>query len=495
MQLLIDPKKQQALTQLISECEQKQQPDQSDASEGGKEPSSENPSKTDTLERVTSKEVKAIYHLFKKPHWGRCWVIQEFCLARQATFVCGDKVVDEDTLVGASMLALSIADDADRAYQVLAADGLVTLFKARSDFQEQMPDFDMVKMLWDFKAWLATDPRDKVYALLGLVSEHDRTRLGIVPDYTLGVAECFRRASTALLIHRQNLDSLVTETSTRTLPASPTGTPQGQSAAQPLPSWACNWGCSETKVYQLPLGSTRSRDEKDKPAEFKPFAASGDCSSYDARMKDADTLVLSGFTVDKLKHVGEALLVPDVMYGSVTSAIPEKGLFRSFKDVVVGFGDYFDTIIDWIALALDSGAAYPTGEDRERVLCETLIASHIPDGADKTFEFFKHWRRILSLPKSAKVRAKRVGLHRLHGVYASSIALAGILSAATSDVTAGDQIFSSLMQTSISRRLGVTEKGYLALVSGMARPGDSVVLCKGGKLPFVMREVDQRGQW
>jgi hypothetical protein len=445
-----------------------------------KDGKSNGPTQGGELDNVTDEELLALYRLLKRPYWSRCWVIQEFCLASEATLVCGNRSIKSESFFTGLLLALLLSSDGPqgRSSHLLVAGGGVFLMTARHEFRQKPETFGVLEMLWNFRSSLATDPRDKVYALLGLLSDEDRGRFGVLPDYELTTAECYIRAAASLLIHRENLDSLTTDRTSNS------------HAAMNLPSWVSDWGNSDVGHGGLPLGSRElSNTAEGETYILRPFSASRNCGKYTASLKDPRTLALSGFVTDKLTHITEAIHVPNTEFGSINQRSSTTTQFLKLcKALFVGLGQYFDTLVEWEKLAL-SEPKYPTGEDPLMVFCETLVASNMPGGKDHTFASFMRWRSLLRGPKKL-AHAKAFGLHKLPSLYAPAVALAGMGSARHN---MGDRTFLSSTEVTISRRLARTEKGYLALVPELSRTGDYIALFRGGKMPFVIRERGK--QW
>ena len=79
----------------------------------------------------------------------------------------------------------------------------------------------------------ATDPRDKVYALLSLAD--DREKLGIVPDYTKSVNEVYTDVTRIVLRTSGRLDLLCVNTNSERL----------------IPSWASDWSLGSSRPKSL----------------------------------------------------------------------------------------------------------------------------------------------------------------------------------------------------------------------------------------------------
>jgi hypothetical protein len=69
--------------------------------------------------------------------------------------------------------------------------------------QDQTRLATRVQLTWDFEA---TDPRDKIYALLGLCSESDTS--AIKPDYSISVAELYTAVARHFITKTKDLTPL-----------------------------------------------------------------------------------------------------------------------------------------------------------------------------------------------------------------------------------------------------------------------------------------------
>ena len=435
--------------------------------------------KSTELACATDEEIFAIYRLLARPYWGRCWVIQEFCLGTQVLVLCGDAAIGVNDLLFGIFVAILLTPDGKygKPGDFLVAGGSTPLMTARYEFKKNQSQLDILDLSQKFRQMQATDPRDKVYALLGILSEETRAKLAIEPDYKLTTAECYTRAAAAVLSCRGNLDSLAVVSR------------DAAHGAMGLPSWVHDWGgCGRKRGRQIPLGSLRPDGESasERPPKLRPFAASR-CPGFTVRLKDPNTLALSGLITDKLATVADTLRLP------AQGSEPNRTLtlvqsLKLSKDLFYGLGQVFETLVGWEKIAL-AEETYPTGEDPLRVFAETLGASQMPEGEESMFAGFQSWRRLLRGPKKlAHVRA--FGLHKLRGLYVLAMAFAGIKMNGGAEQS---WAFVSATDITLGRRLARTEKGFIALVPELSQPGDCVALLRGGKLPLMVRA--RGSQW
>ncbi|KAK0717578.1 heterokaryon incompatibility protein-domain-containing protein [Lasiosphaeria miniovina] len=192
-------------------------------------------------------------NLAKCPWWTRAWVLQELLLANKVAFAFGDRRVDGDMFVLVMHLAWGMRDSLllhDSPLLNAAKNAIVHNY-ARNHIPELNPRMlgtltmraipgrylgldHLLTMCYlgsygQDAAIHSTDPRDLIFALLGLAND----ALGIEINYALSAADVFNRASMAFL--RAGDGSFLV------LPrrlARPTAT---TAAIRGLESWAVNW--------------------------------------------------------------------------------------------------------------------------------------------------------------------------------------------------------------------------------------------------------------
>ncbi|KAH7881901.1 heterokaryon incompatibility protein-domain-containing protein [Phlebopus sp. FC_14] len=135
----------------------------------------------------------ALGHLLMRSWWRRVWIIQEIALARTARIFVGAHSIPWSVMHALLnelrrdwQWALHADVDRDIATVIRLASQSRSIFDILASFRavEQSPpprpaDLGaLMKITYQFKS---TDPRDKVYALLGLTDDHARTY--IQPDY------------------------------------------------------------------------------------------------------------------------------------------------------------------------------------------------------------------------------------------------------------------------------------------------------------------------
>jgi hypothetical protein len=173
-------------------------------------------------------EWKAIRRLFAREYWNRVWIIQEIAMASSIVVECGEDTICWSSVVridriwqtqrrsklsshGAWFEAVGKTDKGPlRAFSRTTGPQLLdSTRKQVSGRQKTQVGGDVVSTtLLDLiqTYWMshATDPKDQVYALVGLAS--DREILDINIDYTLNLSWVYRNLVEAVYNHTHTLD-------------------------------------------------------------------------------------------------------------------------------------------------------------------------------------------------------------------------------------------------------------------------------------------------
>ncbi|KAM0272911.1 hypothetical protein ACHAQH_008494 [Verticillium albo-atrum] len=183
-----------------------------------------------------------IQDVLHRDYWTRMWIIQEVTVPRHALIACGNATLPLplfNAALGVLWACKRTFRPALRRYRGFAAaidqqmlD--VRALNTRSDYHAGVsPSLLDILYIRDPAPgrpyYAVTDPRDVVFAVLGIVSDGDE--LGIKVDYTKTRAQVFSMLTRALIVHGDSayggfgLDSVVPRTRT----------------PDDMPSWAVDW--------------------------------------------------------------------------------------------------------------------------------------------------------------------------------------------------------------------------------------------------------------
>ncbi|KAK7432972.1 hypothetical protein QQZ08_000443 [Neonectria magnoliae] len=219
------------------------------------------------------------------PWWGRIWTVQEAILPRQATVYWGPSEISWEWLHRAADRFYDNPRDQmmDEIWDNNAAVDIQSVIRGLYMTVDE-PLFDM---LWRWRYRQATDPRDKVYGLLGF---RDDVSLETVKscDYSMDVRTLYEGVTADLIRDGGDLEPLM-------------GRGGEVSEIPDLASWAVDW-------HGVRDGSKRSRsDFWEHHNIWHTRGYTADRGMYGVgeglRMHDDHTLILQGLKVDRIKMV------------------------------------------------------------------------------------------------------------------------------------------------------------------------------------------------
>ena len=166
-------------------------------------------------------EVDALVKFFARPWFRRVWVVQEMVHAKEVTFHCGKFKLPSPTItcfrdvVSQVEVSGSYGDGGFSRNLLSAIMPSVAISAVAAEKEEGRP-YSLRELLYNGMYQEATDPRDKVYARLSLITEeysslNDQQSL-LEPNYSLPVLQVYINATRAIIQHEANLRVLPTFT-------------------------------------------------------------------------------------------------------------------------------------------------------------------------------------------------------------------------------------------------------------------------------------------
>lgn len=200
--------------------------------------------------------LRSVVSLFDRDYWSRLWVVQEILHARNVVVLCGSSRLSWDAYTQCSTIFQS-KDSADRLEsllnerhsstryitsqhrlspsQVLIHHGpasILHLQQARKVYGIDSPLYTLFLMRLS-RNKLATDPKDRVYGVLGLLPARIRREIRV--DYRLPIKDIYIDIVEMIMMRSRSLDVLC---------ESIHFPPQISSAS--LPSWVPDWSYDPT---------------------------------------------------------------------------------------------------------------------------------------------------------------------------------------------------------------------------------------------------------
>lgn len=167
----------------------------------------------------------AFLKFVERPWWGRVWVSQEYAMATKAHFLCGRHVMSlfiVEYFLGVwnhcQPLLMQITSEKRSASfhvhgETLYHTGKIfflvtTRWLVQRSISQRTP-VDITDLLSTGRDMNFTDPRDKVYALLGMTFESKYGDDLLKPNYGLDTKDVYVSLATHILSTRQTLDTLL----------------------------------------------------------------------------------------------------------------------------------------------------------------------------------------------------------------------------------------------------------------------------------------------
>ncbi|KAF7877307.1 hypothetical protein EAF04_000990 [Stromatinia cepivora] len=229
-------------------------------------------------------QLMALISLFRRQYWWRIWVIQEVACAKEAVVFCGDESIPLielsntcDILKREEHLLLSIYLKSPSFVRTLTTGGPKGLQVSRY----QAPDAvepPLFELLLSHKSKKSSDPRDKVYALIGI--SDSRKSFGRF-DYSLSVRQVYTHTARHIIHDSRRLDIICVD--------------QKASDGDELPSWVPNWTRPPQSEQPTIIGLQHSEPQ---------FMASGDSYANVEFLQDGYVLRTTGVIIGRVQKTG-----------------------------------------------------------------------------------------------------------------------------------------------------------------------------------------------
>jgi hypothetical protein len=438
-------------------------------------------------------DLDALVLLFERAWWARVWVNQEIALARTAVAMIGDEIIPFEQLVAhfAQGLRMAIAKSSvssvmtdkdtgdsygehtttsfrgiawdDLSYRRKVAKRRRALFDALR--RPQMMQLFSVYMEHGIQPSLAdlirlsryqnaTDPRDKIFALLSLLSSHHPCFGLVEPDYSLSLSRLYTRFSKRYIERFGTLDML--------------GLAGDGDLDSHLPTWVLDWRVMPIDAA-LPFADITSRysftlDLKKMPPTTPLYAATLDTTPpvpFEFLFNE-QVMGLIGIEVDRIAEFGDVCPLE-------SSREPER-IIKSWKAVAGLTEECLDDV----------------EKPDTRVSVDKKTSVNIPVANAETF-----WRTVLA--DDVLIRTHRTGEYRKR----LGSKIEGISSIPPSSkeeefwllrYLAGDVVTLG-MRHCANRRFFRTTRGYIGLGSRRMVLGDVVAVVYGGRVPLILRQT------
>ncbi|TVY73385.1 Heterokaryon incompatibility protein 6 OR allele [Lachnellula suecica] len=382
----------------------------------------------------------AMGSILDRDYWKRIWVIQEVNSAKKATIMCGKYLID---LPKVKAVQGALWRDHDRYLIQQAVDerifslfqksilysGPIALEVSGFDPPSSFPDLFTALSEHQFKR--ASDPRDQVYALVGLTTAREDARFEI--NYSKSVGQVYIDVVKYIIISSKRLDII-------------TSLHRGDKQYD-LPSWVPDWTINDTKTASLPSITIANPGDR--------YSSAG-TSIAEAELKAEDRiLVAKGILLSPIKTVG--LKMTTTSSDDFKASIP--------------------IILEWYRLCstLDG-----TLWERVDAFCRTIFYNRISEldleGYDSPLELMKKIAAAIAVVAEDVCPGESVDRELVDLKNESSVLKWWAKS-----------WMKSAGSTIIGRRFFLSDSNLMGMCPNSAEPGDIICILLGCWVPVVLR--------
>jgi hypothetical protein len=299
----------------------------------------------------------------------------------------------------------------------------------------------LITLLEKYRRQESTNPRDKVFALLGIAGSKDISSLGCKVDYSISVVEVYTNLAKSYIQRDGNLDIL--------------SYVQYGPGIPDLPSWVPDW----TSQGEMPI-NFRVPNLSD--IRSNHYARSDNGCAISISM-DGKTLNGKGIVFDEIARISG--LIDERWGGGCCNAhIWERVAELKERSTYVTGGTAMDAFFI-TQLAGCSKSLYNRLKGRLQELWEEA-KRHTPE----------------------KAIHGSINLSNTEGSQQKRIRLLPVDDKETGEIEA---LLTSSLRYTKRRRFATTTRGYYGLMPAQATLGDKIVILKGGNYPFVLRSHKQ----
>ncbi|KAH6880154.1 heterokaryon incompatibility protein-domain-containing protein [Thelonectria olida] len=398
----------------------------------------------------------ALVDFFDRPWFQRIWIVQEILPARKAIMLCGAHSIDWNEIQAAARWHYYKGakipwkhEPKVNGINLTVGMNLPWCARSGSEFLPQLLGqktrpvykWPLRRLLEGFRPRMATEPKDKVYALLGISEvgvEYSSDDIDFTVDYTQSVKDVFALATRVMIargdVGDDDLDIIMAA--------------RRRNRQENWPSWVPDWrletgyGCAWGIGHPLPASWQGRSNRNGRQQMFKTG------SDY--------TLGVEGVILGRATYVSE--------HEHLGPLLMKNGFFQCHE------------------ACLNTLHSYPTGESVEQAFALTMMTGELPkDIVEKNMsvetysEKHLEWVRALLLPRDTEEqrKARDEVIRRLFQMGFTNDWL------------------ESLLKAYCERRFYTTNTGYMGLGNQNMESGDVVAILFGMKVPCVLRP---RGQ-
>ncbi|KAI0836021.1 HET-domain-containing protein [Hypoxylon sp. FL0890] len=441
------------------------------------------------------RSLRGLHELLTRPYWERVWIIQEIAKARTVWVRCGSLYFDLPTLIACSEHVDGLPQRSRFLISAIEEFRLQELEAQRGALR-----MTLLEALIRSRYFLATNPRDKVYALLNLA--RDGNDLVPTPTYTEPIEEVYRELTMTFLRSPHPIEAAILSS------WAPLNVRPGT-----WPSWAVNWA---DLAFNVPpwltsnLQARFSQPRKEKGFGIPTFSLGSvklrgqgqlfgniqhicDPSTQPTQINNIGTALKSSFPANLFR-----LLFPG---SSKSQTIPERELILTLVHTIACTRKpYIQEILRHLGPLMDDPLYLRTWAEKHlgsermiekfKVLLENKTSSQVVLASEKSRGFVsgkkRHIEPLENVCSSKVPTDSTTPQERVDPFAADQLCLAA--------VQIWDDAFSNI---NLSPEYGLrfaTSGNNIVLVPRATREGDQIYRLDSCYLPIILRKIPGKPQ-
>jgi hypothetical protein len=404
------------------------------------------------------------FSMYGNPWWSRIWTIQEAIIPESAVFVWGRLRLDRDVVFRAALrlrgsVMTRIFSTQFRKQRVLYIPLLRRVLYPIRGFLHYKNGEKPLDLMMRWRHRDSRDPRDKVYALLGLMPAH------VLPcalrcSYEISASTLFQGATMDLMRRERGLRPFL-------------GSAEIRHVTPDLSTWAIDFACSNrVGERQLKWWNHAHR--------YQEFSAAGRLPLELSILEDGKVLGLIGLLIDDVAHI---YAFPSLQDNEIVNNLSILGAMEGARDLLHHFKS-----------TPTASPTYINGQKWESAFWRTLVG-------DVVMHEFPRQRVNDSHEQSFQSLLKVLASDRqdpVNNLDASASSIASSISTSEVDAPSRPRASQNLLYESVcgmvlNNAFFITKSGYLGIGPPGTQLGDQVWIFHGGKVPFVMRSATEYG--
>ncbi|KAK0725105.1 heterokaryon incompatibility protein-domain-containing protein [Lasiosphaeris hirsuta] len=435
--------------------------------------------------------------LLQRPWWRRMWTIQEFVIPLHLDFHCGgDKIFSREQFHRA--MHTHGCQDPDTT---IVPHGVRlpawNRRRMRQRFEANPDDLGLFALMAYTGNSVVSDPRDRVYGILGLAAQDDRLLVG-QPAYAEGVETLYWRIVVAFVKLRKRLD-IICFSELFGVPYRDPLAGVSERGGEAIASWVPDWR-TPTQTFVVPF--MVSQGSQTHIGNFRPaykrlnfrnpvtFSAAGDRDPNVTFSDDRRHMSCLGIIIDSLDGLGECMNERGLPQVEETELIQSTSPTNNALDPpsLLDSSRLLDQIVRSMVLDrqdrdLATRASLAQFRD-ELVHLNAILGDRADVRSSAIYHYLLTWLRA---NETIRIRGTTLeDLLRLHNNVKTSQMPPIDLSDAAEETLASRLVDTASLQR-MRKRLATTESGHVGMAPLRAKKGDVVCVLFGCSVPVVLR--------